>query len=390
MKLTKLMLSACVAALALVSCNKEEGPSVDNDFKSVKIEIGNLFLTKSAGEAIPTGTPVTLNDFRIYLVAGNTIKNTATNEDGTALGAEAFAFESSYPKEIQYHFVDPSVNKVVALANLTDEQYASITTYDDIKALKLAVANQQNAGSLALYAEGILESAGSQHIPTTDTHKEGENLITNVYKATLNFVPRVSRFELDGFAVKFLADNKRYNKITINQVALNNYYPTSVLYNGAEEGNVVDCNPENPADAVAYLTANTGTEWYADKETIEFTRPSGMTADQWVKADLKSNLYYHFFSTSTAVPELMFQVRTEDIEGSVSSTYIYTKNFKNSNGQYIDEFEEGKIYRMNFEGTSEGDGDVPISEDDIDQLGRCLDITVTVEKWNVILVTPEF
>ena len=56
-------------------------------------------------------------------------------------------------------------------------------------------------------------------------------------------------------------------------------------------------------------------------------------------------------------------------------------------------FEEGKIYRMNFTASVEsdkGDGDVPVNEDDIDQLGRCLDITVTVDDWNVILVTPEF
>ena len=389
MKLTKLMLSACVAALALVGCTKEEGPSVDGNYKSVKIEVSNLFLTKSAGDAIPAGTPVALKDFRIYLVAGNTIKNTATDNIGNTRGAEAYICNAKPSGDIEYHFVDPSVNKVVAVANLTAEQYASIKTYDDIKAIKLAIADQQNAGSLALYAEDVLEQAGEQHIPKPGEHKEGESLITNVYKATLNFAPRVSRFELDGFAVKFLAENQRYNKISINQVAFNNYYPTSVLYNGAEEGALVDCTPEDPAKAVAYLTGNTGNEWYSDKETLDFTRPAGMTADQWVKADLKSNLYYHFFATTT-VPEFLFQVSTEDVDGGVSSTYIYTKNFKGSNGQYIEEFEEGKIYRMNFEGTAEGDGDVPLSEEDIDQLGRCLDITVTVENWNVVLVTPEF
>lgn len=389
MKLTKLMLSACVAALTLAGCAKEEVTSTDGNYKSVKIEVGNLFLTKSVGDAITTGTPIALKDFRIYLIAGNTIKNTATDKVGNTLGSEAYVFNAKPSGAIEYHFVDPSVNKVVAVANLTSEQYASIKTYDDIKALKLAVADQQNAGALALYAEDVLKQAGTQHIPEPGSHKEGESLITNVYKATLNFAPRVSRFELDGFAVKFLAENQRYNKISINQIALNNYYPTSVLYNGAEEGKLVDCTPEDPAKAVAYLTGNTGMEWYSDKETVEFVRPAGMTADQWVQADLQSNLYYHFFSTTT-VPELMFQVSTEDVDGGASSTYIYTKNFKGSDGKYIEEFEEGKIYRMNFEGTAEGDGDVPLSEEDIDQLGRCLDITVTVENWNVVLVTPEF
>jgi hypothetical protein len=88
----------------------------------------------------------------------------------------------------------------------------------------------------------------------------------------------------------------------------------------------------------------------------------------------------------------MFQLSTVDTDNAASSTYIYTKNFKKG-AEVITAFEEGKIYRMNFSASVEsdkGDGDVPVNEDDIDQLGRCLDITVEVDDWNVILVTPEF
>lgn len=400
MKLTKLMLSACVAALALVSCQKEEGPSVKGDYKSVEIEISNLFMTKSAGETIQNGTPVVLNNFRVYLTDGTNFYWDATNEAGQTLEKAAYQFTSKPAEAIEYHFVNPSVNKVVAVANLTDEQYASINTYADIKALKLEVAAQQNPGALALFAEDSLEPAGSQHIPSGDTHKEGENLITNVYKADLKFVPRVARIELDGFAVGFKTGEKaRYNKISIHQVAFNNYYPATVLYNGQEEGTLQDCKAENPVSAVAYFTANAGTEWYSDKTTLEFDRPAAMTNDTWVEKELDDTFYYHFFPTASATseaagyPELMFQLSTEDTDGAVASTYIYTKNFKGNDGEPITEFKEGNIYRMNFSTSVEadkGDGDVPIGEDDIDQLGRCLDITVTVQNWNVVLVTPEF
>ena len=47
MKLTKLMLSACVAALALVSCNKDETtPDVSNRLKTVEVSLENVALTK--------------------------------------------------------------------------------------------------------------------------------------------------------------------------------------------------------------------------------------------------------------------------------------------------------------------------------------------------------
>ena len=89
-----------------------------------------------------------------------------------------------------------------------------------------------------------------------------------------------------------------------------------------------------------------------------------------------------------------FDVFTLEIDG-VTKDWAILEEFEFENKTYIvcaevlgDELSDEGLYL--FEGTSEGDGDVPISEDDIDQLGRCLDITVTVEKWNVILVTPEF
>ena len=54
------------------------------------------------------------------------------------------------------------------------------------------------------------------------------------------------------------------------------------------------------------------------------------------------------------------------------------------------QFEEGKIYRMSARGEVENDGSIPIDEDDIDPMDRCLEITVDVVDWAVELVYPEF
>ena len=73
--------------------------------------------------------------------------------------------------------------------------------------------------------------------------------------------------------------------------------------------------------------------------------------------------------------------------------YLYSKGFFKMDGENaveVTEFEEGKIYRMSAAGDVLGDGSIPIDEDDIDPMDRCLEITVDVVDWAVELVYPEF
>ena len=70
--------------------------------------------------------------------------------------------------------------------------------------------------------------------------------------------------------------------------------------------------------------------------------------------------------------------------------YLYSKGFYKTDGTEVTEFEEGKIYRMSAKGEVEMDGSIPIDEDDIDPMDRCLEITVDVVDWAVELVYPEF
>jgi hypothetical protein len=81
-----------------------------------------------------------------------------------------------------------------------------------------------------------------------------------------------------------------------------------------------------------------------------------------------------------------------DLEADGLPAYLYSKTIKLANGTPIEKIEEGHIYRMNAAGSVDtgGDGDIVIDEDDIDPADRCIDITVDVMAWEVILVTPEF
>ena len=124
MKLTKLMLSASIAALALVSCNKQDAtPEVSNRLKTVEISLENFTITKAdAGAKIAAGDAVIVNGFKIFLTdaAGN--EYVARTSNGSA---DAKSYWSStdlatgLPVEnAEFHYVDPDCTKVVAVANL--------------------------------------------------------------------------------------------------------------------------------------------------------------------------------------------------------------------------------------------------------------------------------
>ena len=70
--------------------------------------------------------------------------------------------------------------------------------------------------------------------------------------------------------------------------------------------------------------------------------------------------------------------------------FLYSKGFYKDAETPVTTFEEGKIYRMSAKGEVENDGSIPIDEDDIDPMDRCLEITVDVVDWAVELVYPEF
>ena len=66
MKITKLMLSALIAAVALVSCNKEDQTPVETGVKSVSISFENAIMTKGTSSGQVSGA-VTVNDLKIFL-----------------------------------------------------------------------------------------------------------------------------------------------------------------------------------------------------------------------------------------------------------------------------------------------------------------------------------
>ena len=381
MKLTKLMLSACVAALALVSCQKEEGPSVpvEAKVKSVDVSIANMILTKSESAAVTKGTKVNLKNFKIFLTNNDYSKvYEAFGSDGTT-AAKTFFTAAEYDitdadAKASFHFVDPACTRVVVVANMGDIAWDKI---DD----KILIGAQQDVSELALYGYSDLVSAGSFHNET----KDGVTYQLPVYKAKVTVKPRVSRFEMDGFYVNFKSDPV-YNSIKFKQIAVQNYYPETQFNTGNESGSLVQhvTNFADQASTFAWLH-NGVKDWYRDVFASPVEATPAAPAVQALSGANKCYAY-HFFS-GDAVPVIMI-----DLEADGLPAYLYSKTIKLADGTPIEKIEEGHIYRMNAAGSVDtgGDGDIVIDEDDIDPADRCIDITVDVMAWEVILVTPEF
>lgn len=383
MKLSKLMLSASVAAIALVSCNKQDTTPESKRLRTVDISIENIVITKAAaGTKIEAGQAVVVNDFQIFLTDAsgkNEYEGKVLDGSAPAQSYWSAADLAEGPIPAQFHYVDPNCTKVVAIANmgkqLTFAEYQAVTTIN--------IDEQQNSQNLVLYDAKDLEATGNQH---KDPNVDGTTYVADVFKADLVMTPRVSRFEVDGFTVKF-NDEPKYDEINITQIAFQNYYPKTTVFEGAEDGDPVIYmdNFANQADVYTWLDTPVEGEvpWYRDYFDVTIT-PAAPTADIKDTDGNKAPLAYHIFSCDL-VPVMVIKLTADG-----QPAYLYSKGFYKDAETPVTTFEEGKIYRMSAKGEVENDGSIPIDEDDIDPMDRCLEITVDVVDWAVELVYPEF
>lgn len=377
MKRINYMLSALAAVLAIASCNKmDSAPDAPKRLKTVEVSLENAALTKGlAGNKIEAGDAVIINNLKIFFTDETGNEYSAKVADGSE-NAKTFwntVDLASGPIEASFHYVDPNCTRVIAVANMGDD-----FTFAQYKALEnLKIENQQKQDALVLYdVKDLVKSTGTH----TDEDTDGNKYVSDVYKADIVLSPRISRFEVDGFTVKFNT-TPVYNEIKITQIAFQNYYPETSVATGAESGDLVNHITDFTDQSEVYAWLDTPVEgttpWYRDFFDIELT-PEAPTKDT------PSPLAYHMFSCSEA-PVMVIKLLADG-----QPAYLYTKAFYKADGTPMTEFEEGKIYRMSAKGEVENDGSIAIDEDDIDPMDRCLEITVDVVDWAVELIYPEF
>ncbi len=390
MKLTKLMLSAFAAAVALVACNKVETDVPENtNLKSVKLSLENVIMTKGlAGDKIEAGDAVMVNNFKIILTDASYSQEYTAKADATGTTDATFYFTdetfAAGPKEYNFHYVDHKVTKVIAVANMGD------VTLQDIKNFTEEIADQQDQKNLVLWADAALEATGETHTV------EGTDKYTEVYEASVSLKPAISRFEVDGFVINF-STTPKFNKIEVTDIAFDHYYPTMAFStaDGMFKAVATGTHVKNPtdyasqADVFGWLNNTATTGWYIDRfatDAVVMVPDDPATTDVFEnRADTPDALAYHFFA-GDVVPTMVIKLLADG-----NPAYVYTSDFiSKQTNTAITEIKGGVIYRMSAAGeVDQTGGSVPIP-DDLDPIQRCLDIIVDVEDWVVELVTPEF
>lgn len=368
MKLTKLMLSALVAALALVSCNKENiTPEGSGNLKSVQISLKNVsFETKGAGLAYDLeNTKVLLNNVQIFFTDGSNLY-LPKKADGSA--AQTFFTSAELANaDLSYHFLPASVNAVYAIGNMKEVVVNNNDLLSKLHA-SLSVAGEQNPEALTLFAKSDLSPLAS---PAGDHSSHATS--TKVYSATLTLAPRVARFEIEKVTCEF-SPIPLFNSVEAIKIAFADYYQNSDLFTGAVS-NAESINTASQESIFSFL-AGKSAGWNCDMWT---TAPSLTPSSESVAV----NFAYNFFApmeSASLYPRFIMQVTTNNNESAYVMTLKFNKSSDNSELAVTD-FLPGYIYRIK---------DFRFMDTDLTHQERCVEITVDVIEWSVVNIYPTF
>ena len=408
MKLSKFMCAAFAAAMVLVGCNKENETHVDdgsNGFKSCVLQLENVALTKlPSTDYISNNTAVTLNSFQVFFSDGSNLYQ-AYESDGTAVADTYFDSASDDLTTMkQFHFLPHAVNEVLVIGNFdeitnlgaADETGKYPLTRQQLREQinQLEIDTQQNPKDMKLY--GV-----DQSLQASGNHKSGGD-VNPVYLAEVDLKPTVARFEITGFNYNLDPETaaRKYTSLSIKQLTVRSYFEKataavsgeSVLTVTGAQNDAYNENtyPITDGNANAYFNAVNGRGWFADAPNITFEDAT----DTWSKGNLtpttdapytavseESVLFsYHLFPGQ--VPQFLVKLEAQPVSGATEHLYLMTNSLRKSATEILlpQDILPGNIYRMAF----------TFSDGSFEQPEKCIELTVSVAKWQVNVLTPEF
>lgn len=403
MKLSKFMCAAFAAAMALVGCNKETETPVDdgsNGFKSCVLQLENVALTKlPSTDYISNNTAVTLNSFQVFFSDGTSLYQ-AYESDGTAV-ADTY-FDSDLTAMKQFHFLPHAVNEVLVIGNF--DEIANLGTVDETgkysltrqqlreQINQLEIATQQNPSNMKLFGVDQSLVAAGNHDTASDKNP--------VYMAEVELKPTVARFEITGFSydVDPGATARKYTSLGIKQLTVRSYFEKATAAVSGESaltvtGSQNDAYNENTypitdGNANAYFNAVNGRGWFADAPDITFegaTWSKGNlipTTDAPYTAESVDPVLYSYHLFPGQVPQFLVRLEAQPVSGATEHLYLMTNSLRKSSTEILlpQDMLPGNIYRMAF----------TFSDGCFEQPEKCIELTVSVAKWQVNVLTPEF
>ena len=377
------MLTMAVAASAFAACNKQETTPVVNDNmgnKSIVLNIANVLpATKTPGTQIGA-TQVTLNDYQIFFVDGN--GTFYSPKDATASAAAETYFEVTEESDLshQFHFLDNNVTRVIVVGNM-GKDFAPANEdalWKLLENVKIEDQQEEDMQNLILYGSDSDLKTTANHDSYEDQHP------SPVYKAEVNLMPAVARFEVTGYEYAQVGETPReYTSVVINNQSLIGFYGTASLESTGETNWTV-----TPGDfakpLVTYTWDNVYQQYFAkltdaDKAAwyYDATAYTLNAANNYVAAATsgETNDCYGYNVFPAAVPSFIFQITATDANGIVTPMYLQTKGFTG-----LDAIAAGNVYQM----------EVEFDDTVLKAAEKCIDVKITVHKWVVTVVTPEF
>lgn len=379
MKTFRIMCAALVAAMTLASCQKEQTPENKN-YKSVDIVLSNIMPnTKLAGggQALE-GKKIVMNSIQFFFTDGTAVYAPKT-EDGITLAdtywtAEEIAAMTDDQTGIisgGFHFLPSSVTKVVAVGNQRELSISNVAELNTV----IELASQQDISNFALYAEGPLVGT-----PANGGHETngGNDHTTLVYNVELNIVPLVARFEVKKIGCNFSGNEDK--TITVKGIAFADFYNKCTL--ATRETSDMKSLTTDMSSVFNYFTSGMRADkWNNDffgdwmpKGSLDNCHDEIILKNETDKNVVDVDIAYNFYPTTDAPLHLLNLLDGND------PAYIFTKKYKDVYGNEITTFEPGKIYRM----------DMIFNHENLDHQDICVDITVKVASWELVVVTPEF
>ena len=276
-------------------------------------------------------------------------------------------------KDLTFHFLPYQTAKVVVVGNQGNIEYATLANKTE------DVPNDTENGhpKYTLYGEDELTEGGA---PDNESHE-------NVYQASVNLEPRVSRFEIYGFEYELAEEpaTNKYTSVKLDKIALNHYYTKYdfVTKTPSETGKVFDNLDKN----ILWSWVESAKAPWADELSSTSTAltltpgqskaPNGDAVADDDGEGAKAIITYGLAHVEDAAnnPELLLTLHgTTTADGTEEPIYL-RGTFTNSQA-----FNSGKIYRVLYS----------FSDADFTQPERCVELNVKVANWTVVPVTPEF
>ena len=384
MKTFRIMCAAVVAAMSLVSCQKEQEQAPENKtLKSVEVKINNVAPVTRAigglGESLE-GKNIQLNSLQFFFSDGTSLYEAKDAEGNVADvyydAAELAALNGSI--SAKFHFLPAAVKKVIVIGNYS----ASAATTETALDTELEIGKYQDVTNFPLYAEGTLGLASS------NAHDNGSNgHLSNVYTVNLDVYPHVARFEITGIGCTLPLNSGKIVKVV--SIAFADFFDKCDFRTAV--GHTLRSVQLNQQDIYTYFQEQMSTaKWNNDffnglngQEGAGNSHPViELTA---TNTFVETDIAYNFFCKGAPSPCLLLNVIEYENQTAFDANngtpgYLYTNIYRLNSTEPVTTFEPGKIYRMA----------IRFNEDDLQHQERCLDISLNIAEWIVINVTPEF